>query len=215
MTSLHMRRRTREQLSAWIPVLLMALLALGTWWLLSHAPQLAGNTAKAPPSHDPDYEMRDFTVRNFDATGRFTSQVTGVEGWHYPDTDLLEIRDPRMRSIDANGIPTVGRADRAISNPDGTDVKLYDQVRIVRDAVTAPNPHPGPQMEYLGNYLNAFPKEERYTSDQPVELVRGSDHFTGDVFDYDGRTGIANLRGNVHGVIQPASTTALSSKPKR
>lgn len=213
--TLHLPRRTREQLAAWLPVLLMALLALFTWWLLSHAPQLAGSAANPPVSHEPDYEMRDFTVRNFDASGRFTSQVTGVEGWHYPDTDLLEIRDPRMRSVDEDGIATVGRAERAISDPEGTEVKLYDQVRIVREPVAAPHAHPAPQMEYLGSYLDAFPKEERYTSDQPVELVRGTDRFTGDVFDYDGRTGVAHLRGNVRGVIQPAARGTAAAAPTK
>ena len=36
-----------------------------------------------------------------------------------------------------------------------------------------------------------------------VELLRGVDRFTGDRFDYDEKSGIANLRGNVRGVIQP------------
>jgi hypothetical protein len=47
-------------------------------------------------------------------------------------------------------------------------------------------------------------KAERVSSDQPVELLRGADRFTGERFDYDNQSGVANLVGQVRGVIQPA-----------
>ena len=58
-------------------------------------------------------------------------------------------------------------------------------------------------MEFLGEYLHAFIDEERVSSDQPVELRRGADVFTGDVFSYDDRSGVAELTGRVRGVLQP------------
>ena len=39
--------------------------------------------------------------------------------------------------------------------------------------------------------------------DQPVELRRGADVFTGNEFAYDDRRGVADLSGRVRGVLQP------------
>jgi lipopolysaccharide export system protein LptC len=42
-------------------------------------------------------------------------------------------------------------------------------------------------------------------SNQPVTLKRGSDTFTADSMDYDNLDQILNLRGRVHGTLQPAA----------
>ena len=196
-------RYGRDQLSSWLPALLMMLFALGTWWLVRSAPELPGQDGERPVLHEPDYHMRQFSVRSFDPTGRLKSELTGVEGHHYPDTDTLEVQAPHMRSYDEQGLPTVATARRAVSNGDGSEVQLYGDARVVREAAAKPGGGALPRMEFRGEYLHAFTQDERVSSDQPVELLRGPDRFTGDVFDYDDKTGVANLRGRVRGVLQP------------
>ena len=56
-------RRAWERLSLYLPVLLMGLLALGTWWLVRNAPQPQPAVVERPVSHEPDYFMRDFAAR--------------------------------------------------------------------------------------------------------------------------------------------------------
>jgi hypothetical protein len=86
-----------DQLSSWyLPVLLMGLLALGTWWLVRNAPApLAGPQSAGCVPAEPDYFMRRFSVKSFDANGRLQSEVIGAKASHYPDTDTLEIRPGR------------------------------------------------------------------------------------------------------------------------
>ena len=147
--------------------------------------------------------MREFSVRSFDPTGRLKSELIGAKGHHYPATDTLEVQQPRIRSYDEQGHPTVATAQRAVFNGDGSEVQLYGNVQVVRDAVARPGQAAVPRMEFLGEYLHAFIDEERVSSDQPVELRRGADVFTGDVFSYDDRSGVAELTGRVRGVLQP------------
>ena len=192
-----------NQLSAWLPPLLMLVFALGTWWLVRNAPKFAAADAEQVVSKEPDYFMREFSVRSFDPTGRLKSELIGAEGHHYPATDTLEVQQPRIRSYDEQGHPTVATAQRAVSNGDGSEVQLYGNARVVRDAVARPGQAAVPRMEFLGEYLHAFIDEERVSSDQPVELRRGADVFTGDVFSYDDRSGVAELTGRVRGVLQP------------
>lgn len=210
MTAVHWWRHGLNQLSAWLPALLMLLFALGTWWLVRSAPQLGAGDAESPVSHEPDYNMRRFSVRSFDPTGRLKSELTGAEGHHYPDTDTLAIRAPRIRSYDERGQPTVGSAERGVSNGDGTVIQLYGGARVAREAVPGVGRAKVPRLEFRGEYLQAWTREERVSSNQPVELWRGDDRFAGDAFDYDNRTGIANLRGHVRAVLQPASRTPAS-----
>ncbi|MFV0680697.1 LPS export ABC transporter periplasmic protein LptC [Ottowia sp.] len=198
-----MLRYGRDQLSAWLPVLLMGLFALGTWWLVRSAPQFLEPRVEKAVSAKPDYFMQDFWVRSFTPEGRLKSELRGTEGRHYPADDTLEVMQPRIQSIDEQGHPTVVTAQRAISNAGVSEVKLYGKARVVREPVAKHGGGVEPRLEFRGEFLHAFMDEDRVSSDQPVELQRGDDQFTGDVFDYSDQTGIANLQGRVRGVIQP------------
>ena len=59
--------RAIDTASTYLPLLLMALLALGTWWLVKNTPLFEGDRAAAPPRHEPDYTMTQFMVQRFGA----------------------------------------------------------------------------------------------------------------------------------------------------
>ena len=204
MSESRLARIGRDQMSTWLPALLMMLFALGTWWLVRSAPKIPSADTAGAMSKEPDYFMHQFRVRSFDATGRLTSDLTGVEGHHFPVTDSLEVKSPQMRSIDEQGRTTVATALRGVSNSDGSEIQLFGNAVVVREPVTRTNGTLVPRMEFRGEYLHAFVDEDRVSSDQPVELLRGTDRFVGDRLDYDNRTGVAELKGRVRGVIQPA-----------
>jgi len=203
MNTARLWRQGRDHLAAWLPVLVMMLFALGSWWLVRSAPRFGPEGGGPPPSAEPDYFMREFSVRSFDADGRLKSEIVGSEGQHFPLTDTLEVQQPRIRSYDEQGNPTVATARRAVAKGDGSEAELFDNARVVREAVTRPRGGGVPRMEFLGAYLHAFIDEDRVSSDKPVELRRGADVFTGDRFSYDDRSGVAVLTGQVRGVLQP------------
>src|SRR5690349_16547103 len=66
-TRLPWTSRVVDTVSTYLPVLLMAVLALGTWWLVKNTPTLDNERQVAPPRHEPDYTMRQFTVQRFAA----------------------------------------------------------------------------------------------------------------------------------------------------
>lgn len=197
-------RQAWERLSIYLPVLLMGLLALGTWWLVRNAPKPQLPAQERPVSHEPDYYMRDFSVKNFDATGRLQSEVRGTMARHYADTDTLEIDQARMRSVNAEGRVTTASANRAVSNGDGSQVQLFGNAVVVREPVVRAGRQPLPRLEFHGEFLHAWVNEERVRSDQPVTLKRGADTFTADGMDYDNLDQIMNLHGRVRGTLMPA-----------
>ncbi|WP_404300948.1 LPS export ABC transporter periplasmic protein LptC [Alicycliphilus denitrificans] len=205
-------RRTWEHLSLYLPVLLMGLLALGTWWLVRNAPQPPPLVVARPMSHEPDYYMRDFAVKSFDASGSLQNDIRGTLARHYADTDTLEIDQMRMRSVHADGRVTTASANRALSNGDGSEVQLFGNAIVTREAVARAGRTALPRLELRGEFLHAWVNEERVRSNQPVTLKRGADTFTADSLDYNNLDQILDLRGRVRGMLMPAPAQAQRRK---
>lgn len=203
---IRMIRQGWDQFSLYLPVVLMGLLALGTWWLVRNAPAPLLAAVQREPGHQPDYFMKGFSVKSFDATGRLQSELQGAIGRHYPDTDTLEVDQVRMRSVTPEGRVTVATADRALSNADGSEVQLFGNAIVTREPLPArPGAPAQPRMEFRSDFLHAYTQTERVRSDKPVTLTRGNDRFTADGMDYDNLDQVVQLRGRVRGVLQPGT----------
>ncbi len=196
-----MLRRGWERVSIYLPLILMALLALGTYWLVRNAPMLGLPEMAAAPRHEPDYFMRDFSIKTFDAGGRLKSEMLGVEARHYPDTDTIEIDKVRIRSVNPTGRVTVATADRGLSNADGSEVQLFGNAVVTRAATVDAKGQRLPRLEFRGEFLHAFANVERVTSNKPVTLIRDGDRFTADNMDYDNLDRLMELKGRVKGVL--------------
>lgn len=77
-------RRVGDKASMYLPVLIMGLLALGTWWLVRNAPKPIVSGAEKAVRHDPDYFLKDFVIKNFEASGRLKNRLNGATGEHFP-----------------------------------------------------------------------------------------------------------------------------------
>jgi len=192
-----------ERLTVYLPIILMALIALGTYWLARNTPSVAGVEPARPLTHQPDYSMRGFSVKTFDAAGRLKSEVHGSEARHYPDTDTIEIDQPRIRAFNERGDLTVATARRALSNADASEVQLFGDAVVVRQPEGGAAAEPRPRLEFRGQFLHAFLNTEQVKSNQPVELKRGADTFTGDSLEYDNLNRVLVLDGRVRGLLAP------------
>lgn len=205
-TSLHPLRRLLhawDRVSIYLPLALMGGLALGTYWLVKNSPVASQAPAPSTSKHAIDYFMREFTIKSFDEAGLLKSEVKGTEARHYMDTDVLEIDQPRIRSVGEQGRLIISTGNLALSNGDGSEVQLIGNARVVREAVQTPDGKTLPRMQFSGEFLHAFVNEERVKSHKPVVLTRGGDQFTGDTLSYSNSTGIAELKGRVKGILVP------------
>ena len=193
-----------ERLSLYLPVILMGLLALGTYWLVRNTPLLAPPEQAPPVSHEPDYFMRKFSVKTFDGMGRLKSEVAGKDVRHYPATDTLEIDLVQIRSFDESGRLTTASARRAVTNGDASEVQLFGDARVVREPVLDKTGGVQPRIEFRSEFLHAFLVTERVTSNKPVELTRGADRFAADTLDFDNLERVLLLKGRVKGTLVPA-----------
>ena len=199
-------RQGWEKFSLYLPIILMGMLALGTWWLVRNAPAPVAAAAASANPHQPDYFMKLFSVKSFDATGRMQSEIKGEMGRHYPDTDTLEVDKVHMRSVTPQGLVTLATADRALSNADCSEVQLFGNAVVTREAIPGGAGTAQPRLEFRGEFLHAFTQTERVRSDQPVVLIRGNDRFTADAMEYDHLDQVLQLRGRVRGILMPAAS---------
>ena len=199
-----------DRMAIYMPLLMMGLLALGTYWLARNTPGFSAPETAREVRHEIDYFMKKFSVKTFDETGRLKSEIFGDEGRHFPDTDILEIDQARVRSLRPDGSVTVATGNRAYTNGDASEVQLSGDARVVRDAWRDPTGKEFPRLEFRGEFLHAFLNEDRVTSHKPVVLTRGLDQFTGDTFDYDNLGQVANLKGRVRGVLVPRSAPSAA-----
>lgn len=195
--------RVWERTAIYIPVLLMGLLALGTYWLVRNTPEALPAEGQRAVSNEPDYYMRKFGIKTFDEAGQLKSDVSGIEVRHYPETDTLEIDKALIRSYSIEGRLTTSTGDRALTNGDGSEVQLIGNARVVRDASVDPDGKEIPRLEFRGEFLHVFVNDERVKSHLPVVIRRGSDEFEGDTFAYDNLDRVADLKGRVKGLLVP------------
>ena len=198
-----MFKNTWDRFVLYLPLLMMGGLALATYWLVHSAPSVSAPSVQRALSHDPDYFMRSFSVRSFDANGRVRSEVLGDKARHYPDTQWLEIDAIRIKSYDDKGRLTTATATRGLTNEDTSEVQLLGNAVVVREASAPEAGAVQPRMEYRGEFLHAFMITERVISHKPVVLTRGKDRFSADSLDYDNAEQVIQMRGRVRGILDP------------
>jgi lipopolysaccharide export system protein LptC len=187
----------REGLATYLPLLLMGLLALATWWLVKSTPGPEPVRDAAPARGEPDYTMNRFVVERFDGRGKLRARIEGRQLRHFPDVDRIEVDDARVRLVGIGGRATDAQARRAISNGDGSEVQLLGDARI--DG----SDRQGRPVAFRGEFLHLFVPTERVRSHLPVHVSSGDSEFRAAGMDYDHLTGRLELKGPMRAVLQP------------
>ncbi len=194
--------RAIDLASTYLPLLLMAILALGTWWLVKSTPLIESDRAAAPLRHEPDYTMTQFTVQRFAPGGAMRAQIEGDVMRHYPDTDTFEIDNPRIRAVGDDGRVTTATARSALSNRDGSEVQLIGGAHVVREATAREA-----AIDFRSEFLHCFSFIERVQSHLPVVVTQGGTEIRADSMVYDNLARVLDLEGRAHAVLSSPTET--------
>lgn len=182
--------RVFDLASAYLPLVMMAVLAAATWWLVRNAPSVDAPRQAAAPRHEPDYVMTNFVVQRFAADGALRSQIEGDSLRHFPDDDTLEIDAARIRAIGDDGAVTLASARRALANGDGSEVQLLGDARVTRPASGKEE-----AIEFRGEFLHAFRNIEQVRSHLPVVVTQGAGVVRAEGMVYDNLARTVELKG--------------------
>lgn len=199
--------RLRQAVSSYLPLLLMALLAAGTWWLIKHTPQAPGARDDTAPRQTPDYTMDGFSITRFGPDGRVVLRIAGDTLRHYPATDRLEIEGVRIHAIGNDGRVTDATARQALANGDGSEVQLLGGAQITSQLKGAA------PLEVQGEFLHAFLRFERIRSHLPVRVRQGGTEARAGGLDYDHLQQTLQLKGPVRATLAAGPRAAI--KPAR
>jgi lipopolysaccharide export system protein LptC len=194
-----------SRLSIYLPVVLMGLLVLASYWLLRVTPAPVQPEPEMPVSEDPDFYVRRFVVKAFDENGRIRAELRGSEGRHYPHNATLVIDEANVRSISDKGLVSRASALRITANDEQTEFLLEGDAVVVREEGKDAEGRVIPRAEFHGPQLLVITRpQERVLSDQPVLLIRGKDQITADTLDYTGNDiRVAEFHGRVNALFAP------------
>ncbi len=189
--------RLRQALSSYLPLLLMALLALSTGWLIKNTPQAPGVAADGPPRQAPDYTMTNFSITRYAPDGQEVLRIAGDALRHYPLTDRLEIDGVRIHATAPDGRTTDASARQALSNADGSEVQLLGGARVTSQLKGAD------ALALQGEFFHAFLRFERLRSHLPVLVRRGGTETRAGGLEYDHLDQQLKLLGPVRSTLLP------------
>ena len=195
--------RLWERLTLYLPVALMAVLALISYWLVRTAPGDQSPEAVVLYDNALDYYLHSFSAQSFDANGKLLRQVEGGVGRHFPDTKWTEIEDFRGKSYGAGGAVLLAQAQRGLTNEEVTEMQLIGAAQVLRPELTLAGQAPRPRAVYRSAFLHVFTETEIAKSHLPVEVEYGRHRFRADSMLYDNVTQILELNGRVQADFAP------------
>lgn len=156
----------------WLLILVLAVAAAGTWWLLQRVTPPGVQTAP-PPTHVPDYSFAGATVTTLNKQGQPEAIMTTPSMWHHPDDDSVEVLAPRIQYFIAGGQPWEVAADHGLLPSGGKLAELDGHVEM-RHA----DNHGGPPLIIRTDKMNVNLNTNIAATADPVEILHGASRMT-------------------------------------
>ncbi|CAD5373417.1 LPS export ABC transporter periplasmic protein LptC [Rubrivivax sp. A210] len=189
--------RLRHALSSYLPLLLMALLALATWWLAKHSPRPPAPPAERGASADPDYTMTQFALERFDAGGRLKLRIEGARMRHFPASDRIEIEGVQIHAYAPDGRSTLASARYAVGTGDGSEMQLSGGAQLIGSSAQ------GVDVVLRSEFLHLYLAAERVHGPVPVLVHQGASTMQAEGLDYDHGRRLLELKGPLRTVLAP------------
>jgi lipopolysaccharide export system protein LptC len=188
----------RHRFGLFALLLVGAVLALGSLWLLEVVRRSGVEAARSVKRTEPDYYVDNFTFVRMSETGQAQYVISGKRMVHDPVTDTHLVDQPVVHSLTAERPPMTARSDRARVDQNTDKVHLYDNVKLDRPA--------SPKADYFHldtDYLMLLTDEEVMETDKPVHMVLGKSVLNGTGMRVNNATGELHLDSRVHAMLPP------------
>lgn len=189
--------RLRDALTAYLPLLLMVVLALGTWWLVKNSPTVPKAQPAALPAGVPDYAMRGFSLQRFAQDGRLVLTLEGRQMRHFPDNDRIEIEEVRLNAQMPAGGSTQATARQAVAN------NKASEVRLLGGAVVRGKTRDGQDVQIDSEYLLYRSAQSLLTTDRSVNVRVGDSRTVAAGLSWNLDSRALELKPPVRSVLQP------------
>ncbi len=194
-----MKRRRWDQLAAGVSLLLLGILAAGTWYLaMLSARNGAGGQVRTPPG-EPDYFLEDAVFTRVGADGEPAYRIATERLLHFPEDGSSTWRLPVLISVDPRKPHVTVHADQGHSNADGSHTVLTGNVVLVRAAMDDE-----PEMTIRTEKVSIDSATGIARSDRAVRIERGHSVLTGTGMEFDNTARTLKVDADVVLTLQPA-----------
>ncbi len=197
----------RSTLMLLLPVVVLAALAAGSYWLLQRSLPSNQNPPDEPKTHTEDAFSTELSVTMLDPTGLTNYRLNAATMKHYEDDASSHVTLPALRAFSPGAPDVTAYALIGTMNGDESIVNLYQQARLIRDPDQV-----DPPMEADSEHFKVFVNDDIIQSEKPVKLQRGLSVMYGNSMDYHNATRQMYLYGNVHGQIAAHESAPAQSK---
>lgn len=153
-----------DRLHAWLPLLPLFLLLLGSYWLSLQVRPLPPVNAEL--RHDVDYAVDGLRSTVLDLQGKPHFDIAVEKMWHFPDDDSTHLQQPHLTRFFSDRGPTEISALRGMLSSRGDDVYLQDAVELLQHGEDG-----ALERRFLTEYLHVQPDLGRSETDQSVRLI--------------------------------------------
>ncbi len=182
-----------------LPLLLMAIVAGSTFWLVQLNSPREDTANAGAKRHEPDYYMERFSATELAVDGSTKIRFTGVKMLHFEDDQTYDVTTPAMRAYEPDRPPVTANANRGVMNAEGSIIDLYGNAFVVRQA--GPDTSKDPRMTAASQYFQLLVNDDIIKTDKPVQLTRGPSVMTANGLIFNNVTREVQLLGNVRGTI--------------
>ena len=183
-----------DKLTAWFPLLLLAILAALTYWL-DLAVQMPAGSRNGAVRHDPDYIAANLSAMSMAADGSIKNTLFATKMTHYPDDDSTYLQAPKLVSYAQGKAPITITSREALMSSDGKTVDFQDDVRVSRAAYDDKS-----ELVMQTSHLHVIPDDKIAETDQPVTITDANTIVHAVGLELDGKTHILKLKSRVQGI---------------
>lgn len=150
-----------NRLRAWLPLLPVLLLLLGSYWLNLQVTPVAPSTGAQ--RHDVDFVVHGLRTTALNAEGQPRFTLFTDKMWHYPDDDTTYLQNPTLTSFFKDQPPSKIHALNGQLSSKGEEIRLHGDVHIFRPGRT-----PSQDQRFKTEYLRVLPDEGWAETNFPV-----------------------------------------------
>jgi lipopolysaccharide export system protein LptC len=184
--------RVVNQLTTWFPVVLLAALAMLTYWLDAQVRQ--GGRTDGSAAKDPDYYLENFAATRYGPDGSVVQKLAAKRLTHFSGDTPSEATAPELVTTTPGRPQLSVRADRGTISVDNENVWLAGNVVGVRHAAGKQG-----MLTITTEYLHVRPREERADTDRRVTITDASGTHTGNALFADNKARTVRLFNGVTG----------------
>lgn len=181
----------------WLPMVMLALLALLTFWIDQSVKQ-AGSRGSANLS-EPDSIVENFLAVSTDATGELRYRLTADKLSHFTNDKLTLLDQPRLTHFHEKQGEMQISSSRANVTPDGSRVVFSGQVSLLRPAGSA-----GKELSMRTTQLEILTEKNEAITEQPVLIQQPGLQINATGLHLFADTRVLKLKGRVKAQFQNA-----------